>query len=291
MGEISKVIDKQVPPQVEKVINDQIISTDGFASLGIENLALDFQIPVDPRITDTNIELFMNATIFDATKGYKVPNTPITALDIDLSQHNQMMVDASTYSVDSLLSVLQEQNWFSFLFTPDTFGGIAKGYLSTTYLDGILPGLITKYGKDTPVSVNFISQLAPNSFFNVDEVGAKMHARIEFIINNEIAVALQVNDADALVSPSLNDFILKIQVIKFALKVITVTETKIGTIDGDEIKVFLNVLFRLGIPVANSFLNGGFRLPNEYFGFMVVKAAEFQAKSGYVQIGFVPEFF
>ena len=76
-------------------------------------------------------------------------------------------------------------------------------------------------------------------------------------------------------SPSLNDFILKIQVIKFALKVITVTETKIGTIDGDEIKVFLNVLFRLGIPVANSFLNGGFRLPNEYFGFMVVKAAEF----------------
>ena len=132
----------------------------------------------------------MNATIFDATKGYKVPNTPITALDIDLSQHNQMMVDASTYSVDSLLSVLQEQNWFSFLFTPDTFGGIAKGYLSTTYLDGILPGLITKYGKDTPVSVNFISQLAPNSFFNVDEVGAKMHARIEFIINNEIAVAL-----------------------------------------------------------------------------------------------------
>lgn len=42
-----------------------------------------------------------------------------------------------------------------------------------------------------------------------------MTAQIEFIVNNETAVALSVTDADATVSPSLNNFTMFFEVLKF----------------------------------------------------------------------------
>lgn len=63
-------------------------------------------MPVDPVVNNDSIDLFMNATLYDSTKPYKVPTTVVSELEIGVSQKGQIVVDASTYSVDSLLSVV-----------------------------------------------------------------------------------------------------------------------------------------------------------------------------------------
>ena len=44
------------------------------------------------------------------------------------------------------------------------------------------------------------------------------------------------------------------------------------------------------IPFANKFLMQGFPIPSQFFGVVSVKSANFSARQGYIQIGFVPEF-
>lgn len=112
----------------------------------------------------------------------------------------------------------------------EKFGGIAKDYLTTTYLDAVLPGIAAKYGKDVPVTLGFKSGVAPNSFFNPNEVGMKMTAIIEFIVNGETAVVLSVTDADALVSPKLENFTLFVDILKFMIKTVSVKQSLIPDI-------------------------------------------------------------
>jgi hypothetical protein len=68
-------------------------------------------------VTDNSVEIYLNGTIFDPALGYKTPNTPITALNVNLTQHDQIMVDASTYTADSFLSVLQGKHMYDFMLT------------------------------------------------------------------------------------------------------------------------------------------------------------------------------
>jgi hypothetical protein len=157
-------------------------------------------------------------------------------------------------------------------------------------MDGFLPGLAAKYGKGQPVSLRFLTTSAPKSIFDIGKVGAYMTARIEFIVNNETAVALCVNNADALVSPSLSNFTLFMEILKFDIKEIQMISSLIGEVNTEELLVFLNVLFRITIPFVNKFLQGGFDLPTEYFGVLSVKQAEFKAFNGYIEASFVPEF-
>ena len=70
----------------------------------------------------------------------------------------------------------------------------------------------------------------------------------------------------------------------------TIDKTLIGEVNANELKVFLNVLFRLAIPVVNQVMAGGLALPTEYFGVLVVQQAEFHAKQGFIEMSFVPEF-
>ena len=107
-------------------------------------------MPASPVVTNTDIKLFLNATLYDTDKGYSVPLTPVTALDVDLTDRAQMMVDASAYTVDSFLNVIQGKGLFSFMLDDQIFDGLLADYLSTTYLDGILPGLVDKCGADIP---------------------------------------------------------------------------------------------------------------------------------------------
>ena len=64
--------------------------------------------------------------------------------------------------------MIQEKGYFSFILDNTTFDGVAKDYLTTTILDGFLPGIAAKYGQDVPVAMTFSSKVAPNSFFNTD---------------------------------------------------------------------------------------------------------------------------
>lgn len=152
-----------------------------------------------------------------------MPPTPIAKLDVDITHKGQMVMDLSSYTVDSLISVVQDKGIFDFVLDGNTFDGAGKAYLTTTIMDGFLPGIVAKYGKGVPVALRFRTEKAPQSQFNVDQIGAKMSAKIDFIVNgNETAVALAITDADATVSPSLTNFTLFMQIVKFDVKAISV---------------------------------------------------------------------
>jgi hypothetical protein len=165
-------------------------------------------------------------------------------------------------------------------------------YLTTSYLDGILPGLVQKYGEDRPMKIAFRTKVSPQSFFNPGQVGAKLSAYLDFMVDNDVAVGLSVNDAFALVTPTLDNFILKLKISQIKFDAIEVTSSQIGPdVKGNELKVFLNTLFRMLIPFINNLvLAPGFTIPDTFFGVMRIKSAVFAAKDGFVNIGFVPEF-
>ena len=50
-----------------------------------DNLGLDFQFPADPIFTDTQMGLFLNATLFNQSIGYKVPATQISDLSVSMA--------------------------------------------------------------------------------------------------------------------------------------------------------------------------------------------------------------
>jgi hypothetical protein len=102
---IASIIDKEVPSAIANAINEEIIASEGSAVI-YEKIALDWQLPADPIVTNDAIQVYINGTIFDEKMGEKVPATPIVDLKLDLTQKNQMVVDASQYSVDSLLNVI-----------------------------------------------------------------------------------------------------------------------------------------------------------------------------------------
>jgi hypothetical protein len=122
----------------------------------------------------------VNGTVFDQGVGYKVPSTEISKLDVDIEHKGQMVMDLSSYSVDSLLSVIQDKGFFEITLDGDAFGGAGKVYLTTTIMDGFLPGLAAKYGKGKPVALRFQTEKAPRSEFNKDQVGARITARVSF---------------------------------------------------------------------------------------------------------------
>jgi len=62
--EINKVINSSVPPIIADEINGIVASYNGVANF-YEDLSLDFSFVTDPIITDTNMALYLNATIFN----------------------------------------------------------------------------------------------------------------------------------------------------------------------------------------------------------------------------------
>ena len=81
---IANVIDQEVPPLVEESINEEITKSMGYAYI-YDDVTLDFSLPVDPVVVNDTLELYINGTIFDWKEGYKVPSTPITELDVDIT--------------------------------------------------------------------------------------------------------------------------------------------------------------------------------------------------------------
>ena len=163
--------------------------------------------------------------------------------------------------------------------------------MTTTYLDGILPGLVAKYGEDKAMSLKFSTHNAPNALFNVGQVGAQVNYYLDFWVEDQIAVSLNVTNANALVQASLDNFIMKLKIDLVKFEDISVLKSEIGEVSGRELKYFLNTLFRMLIPFINGLvLADGFPIPDTFFGVMRIKSAKFNSMNGYVDIGFVPEF-
>jgi hypothetical protein len=72
------------------------------------------------------------------------------------------------------------------------------------------------------------------------------------------------------VRPTLENSTIFMEIISFDVKTITEINSVIGTVNTEEIQVFLNVLFRIAIPFINKFIKSGFQLPSEFFGILAV---------------------
>ena len=163
---IQQAINREIPPQVNAILNDLIVQSNGLTPI-FDGVGLDFQMPKAPLVTDTSIFVYLNGTLFDMNKGYSVPDTAIAGLEANLTDRAQMVVQCSAYSADSFLSVFNGKRFFDFAIDKYSFNTLLQDYLTTTYLDGILPGLVAKYGEDKSMSLNFRSALAPRSFLNL----------------------------------------------------------------------------------------------------------------------------
>ena len=79
VSEVNKVINKELPVEIEKEINSLIQDTQALVDV-YGNLSLDLAFSNNPEISDSQMSLFFNSTFFNKMKGYSTPPTAITDL-------------------------------------------------------------------------------------------------------------------------------------------------------------------------------------------------------------------
>lgn len=163
IGKINSAVNDAIPAVITSEINGILASTGGLVYL-TEELAFDITFDSEPLITDTNMALYLNATMFSKTTGYKIPSTDINDIKILTSTANSVEVSVSHFTANSFLLAVHDSNLLEYTLTPEAFPMVAEE-LTTTYLDGFLPGLVTKYGKDLPVSIGIKANSAPRALF------------------------------------------------------------------------------------------------------------------------------
>lgn len=87
VGEINKAINSELPSVIADTINDEIKGFRGIITL-YNYITLDISNTAVPKVSDTQLALFFNATIYHAYYGYKTPSTPISDLSVDITQGN-----------------------------------------------------------------------------------------------------------------------------------------------------------------------------------------------------------
>lgn len=87
----------------------------------------------------------------------------------------------SHYTADSFLLTLYEAELMEFALTNETLAG-SPIPLTTTYLDGLLPGLVKTFGADQPVKIDIKATRSPNSLFEVDKIGIISSLDLSFIV-------------------------------------------------------------------------------------------------------------
>ena len=122
-----------------------------------------------------------------------MPNEKVNDVHLNFTSSNQSLVDTSRYTVDSVLLTLQDSNVFNLTLDQKILGPIyGPEFLNTTYMEGILPGLIARYGANQPVSVNFAAKQSPSSFFEVDKMGLDLTGDLTVYVNNQHAATIEV---------------------------------------------------------------------------------------------------
>jgi hypothetical protein len=122
-----------------------------------------------------------------------VPNEKVNDVQLNFTSSNQILVDTSRYTVDSVLLTLQDSNIFTFTLDQKTLGPVyGPEFMNTSYMETILPGLIARYGANQPMSVNFAAKQAPTSFFEVDKMGLDLTGDLTVYVNNQHAATIEV---------------------------------------------------------------------------------------------------
>jgi LBP / BPI / CETP family, C-terminal domain len=106
INSIASGINLNVPKQLSATIQSLLIASNGVLPLPY-GLAFDFQMPADPIVTSETIGLYLNATFFNSSRGYKVPYaTPINDMHLNFTSKNLITFDTSRYTIDSILLTL-----------------------------------------------------------------------------------------------------------------------------------------------------------------------------------------
>ena len=122
-------------------------------------------------------------------------------------------------------------------------------------------------------------------------MGIVINGDLTVFVNNEIAALIRVINTDGSINLSLENGILKLQLLSFYIYDATLLQSQIGDLPLWEMRTFFNFFVKtIFIPVVNTYLSSGFALPTEYFGIVRIQNAIFQAMEGFVQVGLVPEF-
>jgi hypothetical protein len=175
--------------------------------------------------------------------------------------------------------------------TQETLGPIfGPKFLNTTFADSILYGLKNYYGANQPMSLRIDTSKAPTSILKEGHFGIEVSFDIWVYVKEELAVKIQVLNADGALSANLTKGHLIIQVYELYINNAVAVDCKFGQISVDDIRNAINSLVYLGLPFLNGYLKDGVQLPSEYLGIVSVQDAFFNAKEGYLQVGVSPKF-
>ena len=180
-------INSDVPTALTKAVNEGVASTNGLIDIDLSPiigskmvLGFDHSFTVHPKVSSEQLDLYLNGTIFDYNKGEFVPQKGNADLYLNPHTIRTLQIDLSAYVVDSVLSTLQKDQILNLTLTNDLFNGTFN--LTTTTLNGLLPGLETKYGKDVPMSINVASDMDPLALFKPGELGGDDTMDLTFFV-------------------------------------------------------------------------------------------------------------
>eukprot|EP00347_Sterkiella_histriomuscorum_P020604 403337177 len=263
VDEINKSIRKSIPNVVKSKVNKMLISTNGFAPLYGDLLA-DFTFSAPAIVSDSTLALFLNATLYNQKLGqYIIPQESITDVQILTTSANSVQL-AKIPSLSKMLN--------------------------TTYLDGLLPGLVAKYGNDQPVTIEIKATQSPRAEFKENDLGLILNLDLTFRVNSEIAIIVSVIDLSAHVDAMLQgpNFTTKVNTI--IIDKCTSSQSQIGFFNALTFKFFFNMSIRIVIPILNEiFLSKAIVLPDTYLGLIKINSASFTSQNGYLAVSVAPQ--
>lgn len=151
-------INKSVPLKIETSINGMIYNSQGLLILEkLGGLGFDFAYTAVPKVSDTQIDFFLNATIFNNSFGIIPPVDGYGDLLIDAGTFDTVQIDISQYTVESMFLTLQESDKLKIYIDDQMIPATSAFNLTTTSLNDLLPGLVDKYGAGLPMGISISS--------------------------------------------------------------------------------------------------------------------------------------
>ena len=287
-------INSQVPAAINSNINSLVASSNGLISLDFTPfigehfvLGMDHSFVAKPTVTDTQLDFFLNGTLFDFEKGEYVPSVGQADLKLNPSTIRTLQIAVSAQVADSFLSTLNRDGVFNFTITNDLFNGTFN--LTTSNLKGLLPGLETKYGKDIPVSIGVSTESDPISLFQTGSIGGDVTGDLTFLVDGQAdpAASLQWKDIKVVIDVSLTNFVLTVQVNDFEVDDIEVIHSNIGDIDTFSMVNFINFGALIAIPIINEYIPT-FDIPHNFNNSLVLQNATFTAGNNFLYVAGSP---
>lgn len=159
-------------------------------------------------------------------------------------------------------------------------------------MDGLLPGLVDKYGEDKPMTVDLKAKESPYTVFKEGQTGMDLTLSLLFnVVDVETAVELTLNDIDTIVDVSFEDFLFVPKLESMEFGEVDQDKSTIGDIDTEDFRGFLNIATAFIKPFINEILEEGIEIPQSFLnGTVSIKSATFEAHVDYLNIIMEPIF-